>query len=109
MNFIRNFLHDTSGGKCRDVEDMVDTLKKNNYIKAVSCEIKDLKSKFLRPDGQKRDQRINGLKRGALQEVVINDETVNTKYIIIYTCMALLLSPSLPYYRRKSAQSSTTS
>ena len=75
VEFIGNFLHSKMRDGCATMEKMVMLLSKDrDAIEKSNREIRDLKVKFERPDGAKRDYRMNKLVKNAHDQIVTMDD-----------------------------------
>jgi hypothetical protein len=70
IDFVANYL-DAMGKRNPDMPAMIRLLQNDKFAKDMaSREIKDLKGRHHRPDGSKRDYKINGLVKSAKDEKV---------------------------------------
>ena len=83
-DFIGNYLH-SKGLDCTDMKAMIYTLeKKKAAIDMTNREIRDLKVRFERPDGAKRDYRMNKLGKNAHQQTFFLESKKAKVSIAVY-------------------------
>ena len=75
VEFIGNFLHSKMRDGCATMDVMEKLLSQNrDAIEKSNREIKDLKVRFERPDGSKRDYRMNKLVKNAHDQTMVKDD-----------------------------------
>ena len=75
VEFIGNFLHSKMKDGCANMDVMIKQLSKDrDAIEKSNREIRDLKVRFERPDGAKRDYRMNKLVKNAYDQIMTKDD-----------------------------------